>query len=115
MVSTIPRKASYDGNKPVRPVNVYPIISTDWTRDTLKHALTSMFTEDFNDSTSSVMCFGVPLEIAVGMFKDGVQFVTFQFVGGEDADACWVVDEDFIQELADRVHTRNFCSAFLGE
>ena len=68
-----------------------------------------MLREDFNDPASISVRFRVPLEIAMSMFEDGIQFITLEFVRREETKVMGVVDECVIEKVADGEHARCFC------
>ena len=69
-----------------------------------------MLGKDFNDTASITMRFRVPLEVAMGMFKDCRQFITLEFIGRENSNILGIIDECLIEKIADSDHARGFRS-----
>jgi hypothetical protein len=69
-----------------------------------------MLGKNFNDTSSISVRFGIPLEITMSMFEDGIQFIAFEFVRREKSKIVGIVHERLIEEVADGEHTRCFRS-----
>jgi hypothetical protein len=67
-----------------------------------------MLRKNFNDTTSIRVRFGIPLEIAMSMFEDGIQFIALEFVGREKSKIMGIVDECLIKKVTNGEHARCF-------
>lgn len=67
-----------------------------------------MLRENFNDTSPISVRFGIPLEIAMSMFEDGIQFIALEFIGREKSKIVGIVDEHLIEKVADGEHARCF-------
>ena len=78
----------------------------------LHETLTHVLAQHLNHTTTARVGELIPLEVAVGIFEDGVQFITFQLIRREQSHGVRVFHEDSIDQLAIDLHCTFIC-AFL--